>query len=177
MTAWMKTLAMGCSAVAIAFVALGLGASAANAKSCSSFAVFKSYDAATGMAEVKWQKGKARKYFPRVEGASGETSKIPKGCRRAVTKEKNFAIKPSGGRMSITQFRTNFSGKMMNDVEDKEWVGEHLSELIAAKTKVLIVVRPGMGKDAPLGITTIYMPITPEEEAEIERLNKQASDA
>ena len=40
----------------------------------------------------------------------------------------------------------------------------------------MIVVRPGLGKDAPLGITTIYMPITEPELAEIKRLEDSAED-
>ena len=48
---------------------------------------------------------------------------------------------------------------------------------IEGKTKVVIVVREmGPGRDAPLGITTVYMPITPEEEAEIERIDAEAED-
>lgn len=177
MKALIKNFAVGCSAVAVAFVALGLGASVANAASCSAFAIFKSYDAATGMAKVKFVKGKTSKFFPRVEGASGEINKVPKSCRRSVTKEDQFLIKETGGRMSITQFRMNFSGKMMNDVDDDTWVRTHLQPLIKEKTMVLVSIRPGLGKDAPLGITTIYLPITPEEEKEIERLNAQAEDA
>jgi hypothetical protein len=51
-----------------------------------------------------------------------------------------------------------------------------LKKLIDAKAQVVIVVRPGMGKDAPLGVTTIYLPITDEELAEIKRIDDQASD-
>ena len=39
-----------------------------------------------------------------------------------------------------------------------------------------IEVRQGIGKDAPLGITTIYLPITEEEKAEIARLEAQGED-
>jgi hypothetical protein len=162
--------------MAAAFAFVSLGASEANAASCSSFALIKSFDAATGMAEVQFKKGNKRKYFPQVEGSTGDTQKIPKKCKKKVTKVKSFLVKTSGGRMSITQFRSNFAGKMINDTDDKEWVGKHLNELIASKKAVVIVIRPGMGKDAPLGLTTIYLPITPEEEAEIERLNTQAED-
>ena len=51
-----------------------------------------------------------------------------------------------------------------------------LQELIEAETLVVIVIRPGVGKDAPLGVTTIYLPITEEELAEIKRLDDQAED-
>lgn len=173
MRTW-KNWAVGCMATAFAFVSLG--ATDANAASCSSFAIIKSYDASTGMAEVEFKKGNKRKYFPQVEGAPGDTQKIPRKCKKKVTKNKSFLVKSSGGRMSITQFRSNFAGKMTNDVEDKEWVGKHLQELIASKTKVVVVIRPGMGKDAPFGLTTIYLPITPEEEKEIERRNSEVED-
>ena len=44
------------------------------------------------------------------------------------------------------------------------------------KTKVVVVLRPGKGKkDAP-EMTTIYMPITDEEKAEIARIDNQAKD-
>jgi hypothetical protein len=161
-------------AASVAFV--GMGAGEALAASCSSFAIIKSYDADSGFAEVEFKKGNKRKYFPQVEGSTGDTQKIPKKCKRKVTKNKEFLVKNTGGRMSITQFRSNFQGKMINDTDDKEWVGKHINELIANKELVVIVIRPGMGKDAPLGLTTIYLPITPEEEKEIERLNNQAED-
>jgi hypothetical protein len=48
--------------------------------------------------------------------------------------------------------------------------------LIADQTPVVIVIRPGIGKDAPLGITTIYLPITDEELAEIQRIEAQEED-
>jgi hypothetical protein len=38
------------------------------------------------------------------------------------------------------------------------------------------VIRPGVGKDAPLGITTLYLPITEEELAEIKRIEDEAED-
>ncbi len=78
--------------------------------------------------------------------------------------------------MSVTQVRSNFEGKMLNDTDDPNWVPGKLKELIAAKTQVVIVLRPGMGKDSPLGVTTLYLPITDEERAEIERIEKQAED-
>ena len=56
------------------------------------------------------------------------------------------------------------------------WLGKKLDELIANKTEVVLVIRPGMGKDAPLGVTTLYLPITDEEKAEIERLENQAEE-
>ena len=129
------------------------------------------------MATVEFKKGRATKFFPRVEGASGDIQKIPGKCKRKVTKQNEFLVKSTGGRMSITQIRANFSGKMLNDVEDKTWVPKHINELIEKKETVVIVLRPGMGKDAPFTMTTIYLPITDEELKEIERLNNQAEDA
>ncbi len=49
--------------------------------------------------------------------------------------------------------------------------------MIADQTMIIIVVRPGIAKDSPLGITTVYLPITDEELAEIKRLDEQAEDA
>jgi hypothetical protein len=78
--------------------------------------------------------------------------------------------------MSVTQFRENFSGKMRNDTDDSSWVSTHLEKLIGDKTKVVAVLRPGKGKkDAP-ELTTIYLPITEEEKAEIARIDAQAQD-
>jgi hypothetical protein len=65
---------------------------------------------------------------------------------------------------------------MQNDTDDEAWLPTKLKELIDAKTEVVIVVRPGVGKDAPLGMTTLYLPITEEEKAEIQRLEDQAED-
>ena len=78
--------------------------------------------------------------------------------------------------MTVTQVRANFSGKMLNDTRDNEWVPRQIKKLVEDKTVVVITVREGIGKDAPLGITTIYMPITDEEKAEIARLDAQAED-
>ena len=78
--------------------------------------------------------------------------------------------------MTATQVRSNFQGKMRNDLDDSAWLPATLKDLIDNETKVVIVVRPGMAKDAPLGITTVYLPITDEELAEIKRLEDQAED-
>ena len=157
--------------------ALFLGASQAQAQSCSTFAVIESYDADAGTATVAFEKGKMKKYFPKPEGTPADSMKVAKKCRKSALKEKTLKITPKGGRMTVTQFRSNFEGKMLNDTEDETWVGKHLEELVAAKTPVVIVLRRGLGKDAPMGITTIYMPITDEELAEIKRIEDQAADA
>jgi hypothetical protein len=134
---------------ALVFVALCLGASQAGAaSSCSSFVVIKSYDEAAKTVEVSYEKGKQRAFFPKPEGSPRDTSKIPKECRSKVKKTKSFVVKPTGGRMSVTQVRS----------------------------KVVAVIRPGVGKDAPLGITTLYLPITEEELAEIKRIEDEAED-
>ncbi len=157
------------------FLALCLGSSSAGAASCSSFAVIKSYDADTHRAEVTYARGSQSKYFPKPEGTTGPT-KIPAKCKRKVTKETSLAVKASGGRFSMTQVRSNFQGKMLNDTDDPNWLPAKLAQLVESKTQVVLVIRPGMGKDAPLGITTIYLPITDEERAEIKRLEDQAED-
>ena len=161
----------------LVFVALCLGATQAEAaSSCSSFVVIKSFDEAASTVEVSYEKGKERAFFPKPEGSPRDTSKIPKACRSKVKKTKSFVVKATGGRMSVTQVRSNFQGKMLNDRDDKTWLPGRLKQLIADKTKVVAVIRPGMGKDAPLGITTLYLPITEEELAEIKRIEDEAED-
>lgn len=148
----------------------------AEGKSCAAFVVIKAYDDGANTVQVEYGKGKMSQYFPRPEGSPTDTSKIPGACPSKVTRTTSLAVKPTGGRMSVTQIRTNFEGKMLNDTGDANWVPARLKELIASKEQVVIVVRPGMGKDAPLGVTTLYLPITDEEKAEIERIEKQAED-
>ncbi len=160
----------------LAFLALCLGPSSAGAASCSSFAVFKSFDADANQAEVSYERGNKTKYFPKPEGTPRDSSKIPASCKKKVTKQTSLVVKSTGGRMSLTQVRSNFQGKMLNDADDPKWLPAELARLVAAKTQVVIVVRPGMGKDTPLGITTIYLPVTDEELAEIERLENEAED-
>ena len=55
--------------------------------------------------------------------------------------------------MSVTQVRSNFEGKMLNDTRRPDsWVPTgSCKELIDGKTQVVIVIRPGVGRDAPLG--------------------------
>ncbi len=161
----------------LVFVALCLCATQAEAaSSCSSFVVIQSFDEATSTIEVSHEKGKDRAFFPKPEGAPRETSKIPKACRSKVKKVKSLVVKATGGRMSVTQVRSNFQGKMLNDRDDKTWLPGKLEQLIADQTKIVAVIRPGIGKDAPLGITTLYLPITEEERAEIKRLENEAED-
>ncbi len=161
----------------LVFLALCLGSSRAGAASCSSFAVLKSYDADARRLEVTYERGSRSKYFPKPEGTPRDSTKIPATCKKKVTKETSLAVKASGGRFSMTQVRSNFQGKMLNDTDDPNWLPAKLEQLIADNTQVVVVIRPGMGKDAPLGITTIYLPITDEERAEIKRLEDQAEDA
>jgi hypothetical protein len=160
-----------------ALLVLSPGAALARAGgSCSSFAVIKSYDADAKTVEVAYEKGKLAKYFPRPEGASQERSQIPKGCRSKVKKTTTLVVKPTGGRMTVTQLRSNLDGKMLNDTEDPAWLPAQLGQLIANQTPVVVVIRPGIGKDAPLGITTVYLPITEEELADIKRMEDEAKD-
>lgn len=160
----------------LAFVALCFASAQAEAKSCSGFAVLKSYDAATKTVEIEYEKGKTRKYFPKPEGTPRDSQKLPKECRGKTKKQTSLAIKPTGGRMTVTQIRSNFEGKMLNDTDNEGWVPAEIQKLIDAKTQVVIVVRPGLAKDSPLGVTTIYLPVTEEELAEIKRIEDQAED-
>jgi hypothetical protein len=159
------------------FIALFFGAAQAQAGSCSSFVVIESFDADSSTIEVDHSKGKMRKYFPKPDGTPTGPTKIPAKCRSKITKKTNLVVKATGGRLSMTQIRSNFQGNMLNDPDDPAWLPAKLNELIAGKTLVVAIIRAGMGKDAPLGVTTIYLPITEEEEAEITRLENLAEDA
>jgi hypothetical protein len=159
-----------------AVLALSLGSAQAKAASCSSFAVIKSYDAAAKTVEISHEKGKLGKYFPRPEGDTQSGSRIAKGCRGKVKKATSLVVKPTGGKMTVTQVRSNFEGDMLNDTEDPAWLPAQLEKLIAEQTTVVVIIRPGMGKDAPLGVTTIYLPITEEELAEIQRQEEEGDD-
>ncbi|MEE2662965.1 MAG: hypothetical protein VX681_02505 [Myxococcota bacterium] len=145
------------------------------AGSCSGYAVIRSYDAGKKVAKIKYAKGRENVYFPRPEGGV-TNSKLPKPCRGKIKKKTDLVITPTGGRMTVTQVRANFTGKMLNDTEDATWVPGQLEKLIADKTKVVVLLRQGLGKDAPYGITTIYLPITDEERAEIARIEAQVED-
>jgi hypothetical protein len=160
----------------VVFVALCLGSAQADAASCSAFAVIKAYDADAKTVEVSFEKGNKRKFFPKPEGTPKNADKIPEECRRKVTKRPSFRVKPTGGKLSVTQVRSNFEAKMLNDTEDPAWLPAKLKDLIEAKTQVVVLIRPGVGKDASLDLTTIYLPITPEEEAEIKRIDDEAED-
>jgi hypothetical protein len=93
-------------------------------------------------------------------------------------KQDSFPVKTTGGRMSITQVRENFSGKMLNDTDDANWVPTELQKIVDAGSTVLVVMRqpPGGNKKAPYGLTTVYLPITDAELKEIERLEGLAVD-
>jgi hypothetical protein len=156
--------------------AFGLGASQANAASCSAFITIKSFDEKASTVEVAYASGSMAKFFPKPEGAPRDSTKIPGSCKGNVTKNKSLVVKGSGGRMSITQVRTNYEGKMLNNPDDAAWLPAKLKELIGAKTEVVAVIRPGMAKDSPLGITTLYLPAGPEDLAEIKRIEDQGED-
>lgn len=157
-------------------VALVGVASQADAASCSAFAVIKSYDAAKSAVEVKYGSGSMSKFFPKPEGAPRDSTKQPATCKANVTKQTSLQVKGTGGKMSVTQVRTNFEGKMLNDVDDPKWLPAKLEELIKNKTEVVLVIRPGLAKDSPLGITTLYLPADAADLAEIKRLEDQAED-
>lgn len=148
----------------------------AAAKSCSSFAIITSYDADAESVQLTVEKGTESKFFPKPDGAP-KVSKIPKKCSSRVLKQASFPVTTTGGRMTVTQVRENFSNKMLNDTGDATWLPKKLAELIAAKTVVLVVARPPVtDKKGDSGLTTIYLPITDEEIAEIKRLDAQAED-
>lgn len=156
--------------VALAF------AGQAHAASCSAFAVIKSFDPKASTVEVEYGSGSMSKFFPKPEGAPNDSTKQPAACKGNVTKEKNLQVKGTGGKMSVTQVRTNFEGKMLNNIDDPAWLPAKLDELIKGKTQVVLVIRPGMAKGSPIGITTLYLPATDADLAEIKRLESQAQD-
>jgi hypothetical protein len=164
------------SVLSFTVAALGLGASQADAASCSAFVTLKAFDEKASTVEVAYGTGSVPKFFPKPEGTPRDSTKIPGSCKGNVTKTKDLVVKGAGGRMSVTQVRTNYAGKMLNNLDDPKWLPAKLAELITAKTQVVIVVRPGMGPKAPLGITTLYLPANDEDLAEIKRLEDQAED-
>jgi hypothetical protein len=155
---------------------LALGAARADAASCSAFVVLKAYDAKASTVKVDYGSGSVSKFFPKPEGSPRDSTKIPASCKGNVTKSTDLQVKGTGGRMSVTQVRTNFEGKMLNNLDDPAWLPAKLDELIKAKTQVVLIVRPGMAKNAPLGVTTLYLPAGPDDLAEIKRLEDLAED-
>ena len=163
--------------LAVLAAAIALAPSQADAAgSCSGFAVIQSYDEDAKLATIKYVKGTERRFFPKPEGGGVSTSKLQKPCRGKVKKQTELVVNPTGGRMTVTQVRANFSGRMLNDTYDKGWVPAQIKKLVEDKTQVVVLVRQGLGKDAPLGITTIYLPITEEEKLEIARIESQIED-
>ncbi|HJO24608.1 MAG: hypothetical protein GY772_30035 [bacterium] len=156
---------------------IGLAAPRAEAASCSVFLEIKSYDVEAKTVEVKYTKGSQSRYFPKPEGSTTTTTKLPKKCSKRITKKNpTLPFKPTGGRMSVTQFRTNFSGKMLNNTDDPKWVTGEFDKLIASETTISAILRPSKRKNDPPQLTTIYLPITDEERAEIKRIEATAVD-
>jgi hypothetical protein len=148
----------------------------ASAKSCSTFAVITGFDEGASSVTLVVEKGRESKFFPKPEGTP-KTSKIPPKCKSKVLKQKGFPVKATGGKLTVTQVRQNFSNKMLNDTDDKTWLPKKLEELVAGKTKVLVVARPPLkDKKGAYGLTTIYLPASQEDLDEIARLDAQATD-
>ncbi len=160
-----------------ALAALMLGAAQAQAQaSCSTFVMLESYDAAGKAIEVAYEKGNMRKYFPKPEGTPADSTKIPKPCSRRLLRDSTtLDVTPTGGRFSVTQIRSNLDGKMLNDTESEDWFKGEIDKLIGGKAPVVAILRPGP-RDAAPKLTTIYLPITDEEVAEIARREAQAED-
>lgn len=161
---------------ALAFLAVAAAPGEAGARSCSTFAKIQAYDADGKRIKVNYEKGNVRRFFPRPEGAPRDTQKVPNACRRSVIRNDVLHVKETGGRLSITQVRSNFEGRMLNDTDDPAWFSNQMKKLIENETEVVLVIRPGMKDDDPLEASTIYLPITDEEKAEIKRLEDQAED-
>lgn len=164
------------SAAVAASILLFAASSAQAAGSCSVFAIIKSYDAATESVTFQRFKGNERRFFPKTEGAPS-TSKIPKPCSAKAMQQKSYKVTPTGGRMSVTQVRSNFEGKMQNKTGDPAWLPGKLKTLIDEKRRTVILLRqPPTDRTGDLAVTTIYLPVTQEEKDEIARLNSQAED-
>ena len=162
--------------VATVFALVAAPFAEAAAKSCSSFAIITTYDAGAKSIQLKVEKGREGKFFPKPEGTP-KTSKIPRKCSSKVLKQEGFAVTPTGGKLTVTQVRTNFSNKMLNDTDDETWLPKKLEELIAGKTKVLVVARPPItDKKGAYGLTTIYLPANQDDLDEIKRIDDQAQD-
>jgi len=156
---------------------LGIAAPRAEAASCSVFIKVKSYDLEAKTVDVEYTRGSQSRYFPKPEGSTTTTTKIPKKCSKRITKKNpTLPFKPTGGRMSVTQFRSNFSGKMLNNTEDPKWISGEFDKLIADETTVCAILRPSKRKGDTPKLTTIYMPITEEEKTEIKRIESDAVD-
>lgn len=163
----------------LTFLAFLLAAAGAQAKSCSSFVIIKNFDAEKSMVKVSYERGNEKRFFPKTEGANTDTTKIPTRCKKRTTsKHPDLVVKPTGGRMNVTQIRSNFYGTMLNKghLEDPAWLPAQLEKLATDKTEVMAIMRPGRKDDDPPVLTTIYLPITDEEKAEIARLNAQAEE-
>lgn len=166
------------TAVSTTLLIFGASEVQAASGSCSAFAKITGYDAEKKAITIDVDKrGSERQFFPRPEG-SPNTSKLPKQCRGSALRQDSFEITPTGGRMSVTQIRENYSGKMLNDTSDESWVPTEVEKLVEAEETVVIVLRQPVGADRkdPYGVTTIYLPITEAEKKEIARLEAQAED-
>ena len=117
-------------------IALLLVATTADARSCSTFAKIEAFDTETSMMTIKVTKGNSQKFFPKPEGSGTGNSKIPKKCKTRILKKGSFEVRTTGGRLKLTQIRSNFNDNMLNNPDDSKWVGAELDKLIADKTKV-----------------------------------------
>ena len=110
---------------------LGLAAPRAEAASCSVFVELKSYDAEAKTVAVEYVRGSQSRYFPKPEGSTTTSTKLPKKCSKRITKKNpTLPFKPTGGRMSVTQFRMNFFSKMLNDTDDPAWVPKEFEQML-----------------------------------------------
>ena len=92
--------------------------------------MFTSFDADANQSEVSYERGNKTKYFPKPEGTPRDSSKIPATCKKKVTKQTSLVVKSTGGRMSLTQVRSNFQGRMLNDTDDPNWLPSKLAKLV-----------------------------------------------
>ena len=95
-------------------IALLLIATTADARSCSTFAKIEAFDTETSMMTLKVTKGNSQKFFPKPEGSGTGNSKIPKKCKTRILKKGSFEVRTTGGRLKLTQIRSNFNDNMLN---------------------------------------------------------------
>ena len=105
------------SLLSFAVAVLGV-ASQADAASCSAFVTIKSFDARSQHRRGGLRQRQHEQVLPEAGGrADRHDASSPPTCKANVTKTKSLQVKGTGGKMSVTQVRTNFEGKMLNDVE------------------------------------------------------------
>ena len=72
---------------------------------------------------------------------SSDSNTLMAGLKYQTKNKTEFIVKPVGGRMSVTQVRMNFSGKMLNDLEDHAWLPS--GSILSARGRHIFRWMPG----------------------------------